>query len=139
MAYDRNNIFAKILRGEAPCIRVYEDNQTLAFMDIRPQADGHTLIVPKTEAESIFDLDATTAASLIETTQKVARAIKKALKPAGVTLVQLNGSAAGQTVFHVHFHVIPLGGRSEYSLHGSGTTDATRLQEIAEMIGNAIE
>lgn len=139
MSFDTNNIFAKILRSEVPCIKVYEDDLTLAFMDIRPQADGHTLIIPKAEAETIFDLDSEMAKALILTTQKVARAINQALHPAGVTLAQLNGAAAGQTVFHVHFHVIPRGAGSKLSLHGGDTADADRLQQIAELIGNAIE
>ncbi len=139
MSYDENNIFAKIIRGEAPCIKVYEDDNTLAFMDISPQADGHTLVVPKADAQSIFDLDADLAACLIKTTQKVARAIKKSLNPAGVTLAQLNGPAAGQTVFHVHFHVIPQGESSRLPLHGQSGADTARLKDIAQMIGAAID
>ncbi len=139
MSYDTNNIFAKILRSEAPCIKVFEDDFTLAFMDIRPQADGHTLIVPKAEAETIFDLDPKMAKALIQTTQKVACAINQALRPNGVTLAQLNGAAAGQTVFHVHFHVIPRGAGSDLSFHGSDTADPARLKQIAELISTTIE
>lgn len=139
MSYDRNNIFAKIIRGEAPCIKVYEDDATLAFMDISPQADGHTLVVPKADAQSIFDLDADLAARLIQTTQKVARAIKKSINPAGVTLAQLNGPAAGQTVPHVHFHVIPQGGSSKLPPHGQSGVDTARLEDIAQMISAAID
>ena len=123
MAYDNNNIFAKILRGEAPCFKVYEDDDTLAVLDIMPQAEGHTLVVPKAEAETIFDLEPEKAAALMRTTQKVARAVKKALKPEGLMLAQLNGSEAGQTVFHIHFHIIPRGQGLNLSLHGRAQAD----------------
>src|SRR5262249_25409788 len=99
MAYNDNNIFAKILRGEIPSIKVYEDDKTFPFMDVMPQADGHTLIVPKERAEYIFDLSPAGAAAMIQTTQKIAKAVKKAFNPDGLVLTQFNGPAAGQTVF----------------------------------------
>ena len=114
MAYDRNNVFAKILRGEIPSTKVHEDENTLAFMDVMPQADGHVLVVPKEQAENIFDLSAEGAAALIRTTQRVARAVKTAMAAPGIMLAQLNGSEAGQTVFHIHFHVIPRGGGADF-------------------------
>ena len=107
MAYDNNNIFAKILRGEIPCNKVYEDAHTLAFMDIMPQAEGHTLVITKEPAETILDLSPAAAAAWIHTVQKVANAVKTAMGVDGFVLMQLNGAAAGQTVPHVHFHILP--------------------------------
>ena len=105
--YNKDNIFAKILRGEAPCVKIYEDAYTLAFMDVMPQAEGHVLVIPKAEACDIMDLDGAMAQKLIVNVQKIARAVKSALGCPGVMLAQLNGSAAGQTVFHCHIHLIP--------------------------------
>ena len=105
--YDPENIFAKILRGEIPCHKVYEDEHTLAFMDVMPQADCHTLVIPKTPAENILDLPPGALAATIVTTQRVARAVKRAFDAPGILIAQLNGSAAGQSVFHIHFHVVP--------------------------------
>lgn len=107
MAYDPDNVFARILRGEIPCHRVYEDADTLAFMDLMPQSEGHTLVVPKAGAEDIYTMPVEALYAAIRTTQKIARAIKKAFSPPGIMIAQLNGPAAGQSVFHLHFHVIP--------------------------------
>lgn len=107
MSYDNNNIFAKILRGELPCIKVYEDDHTMAFMDIMPQCDGHTLVIPKEPAETLMDLSDEGAVAVIKTTKKIAAAVDKAMQGPGVVLFQLNGAGAGQTVPHLHFHVIP--------------------------------
>jgi len=107
MAYDPTNIFARILRGEVPCHKVYEDEDTLAFMDVMPQSDGHTLVVPKAAGEGIFDLPPEALAATILTTQRIARAVKKAFDPPGMMITQLNGPVAGQSVFHLHFHVVP--------------------------------
>lgn len=139
MPYDANNIFAKVLRGEIPCAKVFEDALTLAFMDIMPQADGHTLIVPKEPAESIFDLSADGAAALIKTTRCVAKAVKKAMNPPGIMLAQLNGAAAGQSVFHVHFHVIPRERGLDLKLHARQMEKPERLREIAARIAAALE
>ena len=109
MPYDSNNIFAKILSGEIPAVKVYEDDRTLAFMDVMPQADGHTLVISKEDAENIFDLSPAGAAALMATTQKVAKAVKKGLNTPGIMIAQLNGTPAGQSVFHLHLHL--LGGR----------------------------
>ena len=95
MSYDNNNIFAKILRGEMSCLKVYEDEHTLAFMDIMPQADGHTLVIPKEAAETLLDLSDDAAAATIKTVKKVAKAVKQAMDAEGVSLVQFNGAAAG--------------------------------------------
>ena len=107
MTYDPNNIFAKILRGEIPCEKLYEDEHTLAFMDIMPQAEGHCLVIPKQASTGLLDADPACFASLFATVQKLARAAKIAMKADGVTIMQFNGSAAGQTVFHLHVHIIP--------------------------------
>lgn len=107
-AYDDTNIFAKILRGEIPCHKVYEDEVALAFMDVMPQGEGHTLVIPKkAKARNLLDMDADELAALMPRVQKIARAAKAAFSADGVMLIQYNEPAAGQTVFHPHFHVIP--------------------------------
>lgn len=107
MVYDEQNIFARIIRNELPAIKVYEDDQVLAFMDIMPQAEGHTLVIPKTPALTLLDLPPEAAAYTIQIVQKIAQAMEKALEVKGIVLMQLSGAAAGQTVPHVHFHLIP--------------------------------
>jgi histidine triad (HIT) family protein len=139
MAYDPNNIFAKIIRGEAPCFKVYEDDKTLAFMDIMPQAEGHTLVIPKEGAESIFDLSPQAAAAMIDTTRKVAAAVKEVTKAPGIMLAQLNGEAAGQTVFHIHMHVIPRVGGIDLRLHAREKADFEKLKALAAKIAAAIK
>ncbi|EYR79965.1 HIT family protein [Shinella sp. DD12] len=106
-AYDTNNIFAKILRGEIPSHRVYEDDDAVAFMDVMPQANGHTLVIPKTPSRNILDAAPQTLSRLLPVVQKVAAAAKEAFEADGVTVMQFNEPAAGQTVYHLHFHVIP--------------------------------
>jgi histidine triad (HIT) family protein len=138
MAYDPNNIFAKIVRGEAPCFKVYEDAATLAFMDIMPQAEGHTLVIPKEGAESIFDLSPEGGATLIKTTKKVAAAVKEVTAAPGILLAQLNGEAAGQTVFHIHFHVIPRTAGLDLRLHAREKADFEKLKALAVRIAAAI-
>ena len=139
MAYDPNNIFAKILRGEIPSVKVFEDAHTLAFMDIMPQADGHTLVIPKEPAENIFDLSPEGAAALVKTTQRVAKAVKKAMGAPGVMLAQLNGSAAGQTVFHIHFRINPRSGGIDLKLHARQMEDPAKLKTFADKIVAALE
>jgi len=136
--YDRSNIFAKILRGEIPCVKVYEDDKTLAFLDVMPQAEGHTLVVPKEEAENIFDLSPDGAAALIRTAQKLARAVKAATGAPGIMLVQLNGQAAGQSVFHIHLHVIPRQRGIDLSFHARNMVGADVLEPIAARIRAAL-
>lgn len=138
MSYDNNNIFAKILRGEAPCIKVYEDDHTLSFMDVMPQAVGHTLVVPKAPAQDLLDLPKNMAGPLMESTQKVAKAVKAALKPTGVLIAQLNGAAAGQTVFHLHFHIIPREEGLDLKLHAREMANLDELQQIADKIKAAL-
>jgi histidine triad (HIT) family protein len=138
MTYDPNNVFAKILRGEIPSHRVYEDAHTLAFMDVMPQSDGHTLVIPKEAAANFFDLSPGMAAHLIQTTQKVARAVKTAMNAPGVMLVQLNGADAGQTVFHIHFHIVPRWSGLELKFHARGMADPAVLKAHAERIKAAL-
>jgi histidine triad (HIT) family protein len=107
MAYDQSNIFAKILRGEMPAYTVYEDDGALAFLDIMPRAPGHTLILPKSPARNILDVDPEDLAHVAKVTQKVAKAAMMVFKADGVTVQQFNEPAGGQVVFHLHFHVIP--------------------------------
>lgn len=106
-AYDPENIFAKILRGEIPSTRVYEDDETLAFMDIMPRADGHLLVIPKTPCRNILDATPAQLAAVMATVQKLARAVMTAFDADGVTVQQFNEAAGGQEVFHLHFHVLP--------------------------------
>jgi histidine triad (HIT) family protein len=107
MSYDSNNIFAKILRGEIPSHKVYEDADALVFMDAMPQAAGHTLVVPKAASRNLLDADPEALARVAPIVQRMARAVKAAFGADGVTVVQFNEPASGQTVFHLHFHIIP--------------------------------
>lgn len=138
MAYDPNNIFARILRGELPKVAVYEDDKTLAVMDIMPSVEGHTLVITKEPAEGILDLSAEGASALILTTQKVARAVKKALSAPGIMLVQLNGAAAGQSIPHIHFHILPRAEGLDLKLHGRGMVGADLLEPVAARIRAAL-
>ena len=132
--YNNDNIFAKILRGEAPCVKIFEDADTLAFMDVMPQAEGHVLVIPKAEACDMMDLDDAMAQKLIVNVQKIARAVKSALGSPGVMLAQLNGSAAGQTVFHTHFHIIPRHDGVDLGFHATEMVPPEALEKIAEKI-----
>lgn len=106
-AYDSDNIFAKLLRGEIPSARVYEDDHTLAFMDIMPRADGHLLVIPKTPCRNVLDASPEQLAAVMQTVQKMGHAVLKAFDADGVTIQQFNEAAGGQEVFHLHFHVLP--------------------------------
>ena len=137
MAYDDQNIFARILRGELPAIKIYEDDQVLAFMDIMPQADGHALVIPKIPAVTLLDLPADAAAYTIQIVQKIARAIETALDAKGIVLMQLSGEAAGQTVPHVHFHLIP-SSIHQLGRHAAQIGDQAKIQSLAEKIKAAL-
>ena len=106
-SYDQNNIFAKILRGELPCHKVYEDDKALAFLDIMPRAPGHTLVLPKVPARNLLDVEPADLAHVMQIAQKIARASLKVFGADGITVQQFNESAGGQVVFHLHVHVIP--------------------------------
>jgi histidine triad (HIT) family protein len=138
MTYDPNNIFAKILRGEIPCVKVYEDDKSLAFMDVMPQSPGHVLVVPKEGAENILDLSAQGLAAMMTTTQTVTKAVKKGLAPDGIVLKQFNGAAAGQSVFHVHFHIVPRYDGIDLAPHAQDMLDAGTLEPIAAKIRSAL-
>jgi histidine triad (HIT) family protein len=137
-AYDPDNIFAKILRGEIPSHRVFEDEHTVAFMDVMPQADGHTLVVPKTPARNILDAAPDQLAAVIATTQRIAKAVKAAFDADGVFVAQFNERAAGQTVFHLHFHVIPRHEGAPLRPHSGRMADHTVLAAHAEKIRSAL-
>lgn len=137
MTYDDQNIFAQILRNELPAIKVYEDDQVLAFMDIMPQAEGHTLVIPKSPAVTLLDLDPQEAAYTIQVVQKIAKAMEKALDLKGIVLMQLSGAAAGQTVPHVHFHLIP-SSVHELGKHGVQMGDQDQIKVLADKIKAAL-
>ena len=134
MAYDPSNIFAKILRGEIPCVKVYEDESTLAFMDVMPEAEGHVLVVSREPAENILDLSAEGMAAMMATTQKVTKAVDRALSPDGILLKQYNRAPAGQSIFHVHFHIVPRWEGVGLAPHGKVMVDAHLLEPVAAKI-----
>ena len=138
MAYDSNNILAKILRGEIPCIKLYEDAHTLAFMDIMPQTDGHALVIPKEHATTIFELSDEAAAACMNTVRKIGNAQKKGLGADGVVLMQLNGEGAGQTVPHFHIHVIPGSIAALRRAHATHMADQGHLKALADKIVAAL-
>jgi len=135
MTYDPDNIFAKIIRGEMPSHKIYEDEDVFSFMDIFPQARGHTLVIPKLEAENLFDMPDDGLATLIQKTRKVALAVREVLKPDGVVITQFNGAAAGQTVYHIHFHILPRWEGETLGAHATGRADDAKLAAMAAKIG----
>lgn len=139
-SYDDTNLFAKILRGEIPCVKVMEDEVALAFLDIFPQSRGHTLIIPKhAQARNFLDLPAERVGPLLERVQLVARAVEKALKPDGIVVTQFNGAPAGQTIFHVHFHVIPRYDGVSLAGHAhQNKADLEELQRLAAAIATEL-
>jgi histidine triad (HIT) family protein len=139
MKYDDSNPFARILRGELPCIKVAENESTLAFMDLMPQADGHVLIVPKESAAEIFELSDAATVACIRMTQRIAVAARAALNPDGVFIGQFNGAAAGQTVAHVHFHVIPRWEGVPLRMHAREIAPQATLEGFAQRIRAQLE
>jgi histidine triad (HIT) family protein len=137
-AYDSNNIFAKILRGEIPSHKVYEDAHTLAFMDVMPQAPGHVLVVPKAASRNLLDADPEALAQTIPVVQTIANAVKEAFDADGVFVCQFNEPAAGQTVFHLHFHVIPRHEGAALQPHSGKMEDGAVLAANAERIKAAL-
>ncbi|MES0383687.1 MAG: HIT family protein [Hyphomicrobium sp.] len=134
MTYDANNIFAKILRGEIPSHKVYEDPEALVIMDAMPQSPGHTLIIPKAPSRNLLDADPEMLARLAPLVQKIMRAVKEAFAADGVTLVQFNEPASGQTVFHLHFHVIPRIEGTPLKPHTGAMEDSEVLAANAEKV-----
>ncbi|MFZ5677463.1 MAG: HIT family protein [Pseudomonadota bacterium] len=137
-AYDPNNILAKILRGEIPSIKVYEDQDTVAIMDIMPQADGHVLVIPRAPSRNLLDADPATFKPLYETVQVIARAVKDAFGAEGVLVQQFNEAAAGQTIYHLHVHVIPRRAGETLRAHTGKMADMAVLARQAEMIRQAL-
>lgn len=133
-AYDPDNIFAKILQGDIPCHKVFEDAETLAFMDVMPQSNGHTLIIPKTGSRNILDADPDILSSLILRTRTIAQAVKTAMNADGIRIAQFNEAAAGQTVFHLHFHIIPMYDGVPLKPHTGQMADNDELAGFAEKI-----
>ncbi|MBV4396763.1 MULTISPECIES: HIT family protein [Pseudomonadota] len=138
MVYDTNNIFAKILRGEAPSFKVYEDDKTYVMMDIMPQTVGHTLVLTKEPAANLFDLSYEAAQACVSTAKKIAPAIMKATNADGIVLSQFNGAAAGQTVDHVHFHLVPRYEGQNIHAHAHVKGDMEEIKALAEKIVAAI-
>lgn len=133
--YDPGNIFARILRGEIPCAKILEDDQALAIMDAFPQSHGHCLVLPKYPARNLLELPPAEIGSLMQIVQRLAKAVRGALAPDGLLISQFNGAPAGQTVFHLHVHIIPRYRGQDMAGHGSGgQADLARLQALAAQI-----
>ena len=139
--YDPSNVFAKILRGEMPSVTVWEDDAVLAFMDVFPQSEGHVLVISKTsDARNLLEIDTETLATLAAATRRTAAAVVKALSPDGFSIMQFNGDAGGQTVFHLHFHVIPRWNGREMKGHGHAPmADVEQLKATAAKIASALD
>ena len=137
--YDAGNIFAKILRGEMPAVRVFEDDHVLAFMDVFPQATGHTLVIPKhSTARNFLEEAPEVVGPLMLGVQRVAKAVRAALNPDGLVITQFNGAASGQTVYHLHFHIIPRWEGVALDRHGAGMADPQELAQQAHQIAAQI-
>ncbi len=139
--YDPSNVFARILRGEIPAVTVWEDDEVLAFMDAFPQSEGHVLVISRTStARNMLEAGPETLATLAAAVQRTARAVVKALSPDGFSVMQFNGAAGGQTVFHLHVHIIPRWADRELKGHGqSGMADIERLKATAAKIAAALD
>lgn len=138
MAYDSNNVFARILRGELPCVKVYEDAVALAFMDVMPRADGHVLVIPKKPARNILDIDAADLAAIAPALTKVARAVKAGMGADGLTIQQFSEPAGGQVVFHIHFHILPRWDEVKLRPHTGAMADPAELERHAAKIRAAL-
>ena len=134
MAYDENNVFAKVLRGEIPCHKIYEDDDTLAFLDIMPRSDGHALVITKEKARDLYDISPAGLAKLMAVVQTLAPKIKQAMGADGVLIAQFNGAAAGQTVFHLHVHIIPRKEGESLRPEGARMEDQAKLAAVSEKI-----
>ena len=132
-------IFCKIVRGDIPAIKVREDEATLMFMDIQPASPGHALVIPKTPAANLFEIAGDDLNAVTGAVQQAARAMRQALAPDGIRIVQTNGTAAGQTVFHYHVHLIPMREGQRIGTHGRAPADAEELEALAARIREAWE
>jgi len=137
-AYDPGNIFAKIIKGEIPSHKVYEDADVFVMMDIFPQSKGHLLVIPKAPSRNLLDANAEVLGRTIAQVQRLARAVMAALEPDGIRIAQFNEAPAGQTVFHLHFHIIPVYEGVELGRHGGGKADDTELAAQAKAIAAAL-
>lgn len=138
MTYDPTNIFAKILAGELPCHKVYEDETALVMMDIFPQSRGHTLLIPKAASRNLLDADPAALSAVMPLVQLVARAVKSATNADGIRLAQFNEAPAGQTVFHLHFHLIPAYEGVALGAHATGRADDAELADLAKSIASKL-
>ena len=138
-AYDDQNIFAKILLGEMPCAKVFEDGGTLVIMDAFPQSKGHCLVIPRGPSVNLLHVKPKDIGRLFGTVQRVAQAVDKALKPDGIVVTRFNGAPAGQTVFHTHVHIIPRYDGQALGKHAEGMADMSELQNLAQKIRNELE
>jgi histidine triad (HIT) family protein len=130
-SYDPQNIFARILRGELPCYSIYQDDDVLAFLDLFPQSRGHTLVIPRqVQARNILEIDPTTLGRVMTVAQRLTRVLIEELQPDGVQVAQFNGAAAGQTVFHLHVHLVPRFSGQSPGLHAANRADAAELEEL---------
>ena len=138
MPHQANCVFCKIVQGQLPATQVHEDDLTLTFMDISPAAAGHTLVIAKAHFETLFDIDETNVAAVAVTSRRIAGAIQRALQPAGLRVSQLNGSAARQSVFHYHVHLIPVYTGEHPGTHGRGPGDPEQIRQLAARIQAAL-
>ncbi len=138
MAYDPSNIFAKVLKGEMPCQKLYEDDDTLVFLDIMPRSEGHALVVTKTQARDLFDISPEALAKVMGVVKKLAPKIRDAVGAQGVLIQQFNGAAAGQTVFHLHVHIVPVKEGVPLKPHTAQMADQAELAATAEKIRTRI-
>ncbi|HYJ59156.1 MAG TPA: HIT family protein [Methyloceanibacter sp.] len=138
MAYDESNIFARMLRGEIPCHKLYEDLDTFAFLDIMPRSEGHTLVITKEPARDLSDISPEGLGKLMAVVQKLAPKIKQAVGAEGVLIQQFNGAAAGQTVFHLHVHIVPCKEGEPLKPHAGKMEDQAKLAATAEKIRKAL-
>ncbi len=138
-SYDPQNIFAQILRGDAPCYRLYEDDDVLAFLDLFPQSFGHALVIPKRSAAcNILDVDSEALCKVMAVVQKLTRVIVDELQPDGVQIAQFNGAPAGQTVFHIHVHIVPRYAGEGLGIHAAGKAEPAELEKLQARLVEAI-
>ena len=136
--YDPSNVFAQIMAGEMPCARVHEDKDTLVIMDAFPQSRGHCLVIPKRPVRNLLELAPKDIGRLFGTVQRISQAVDKALSPDGIVVTQFNGAPAGQTVFHLHVHIIPRFEGEALNAHGGGMIDGTELDKLAKLISEKL-
>lgn len=138
--YDPQNIFAQIIRGEAPCYKLYEDDDVLAFLDLFPQSHGHTLVVPKrSAARNILEIDPDALSKVMQVVQRLTRVIVDELNPDGVQVAQFNGAPAGQTVFHIHMHIVPRYAGQGLGIHAAQKADTAELEKLQARLRQRIE